>query len=223
MSVFLIPDKSEIKPDIPLGTPDNPNYQVFTIANVITFMRLILTVVFLYLFVTDSNRYIALAIYATAASTDWLDGQIARATQTVSWYGKLLDPLCDRFLLFTGVVGLAYRGELPLWIPILLIGRDMYLAAGSKVLQKYRRRPLDVVYIGKVATAFLLFGFTWMLLGVPAFSGFGWVNASWLPLLNAQAGCVGILFVYVGCICSVATACVYTYQGLGVMKENPKA
>ncbi len=220
MSVFLIPDKSEINPDIPLGTPDNPNYQVFTIANVITFFRLILTLVFLYLFVTDSNRYVALAIYAIAASTDWLDGQIARATQTVSWYGKLLDPLCDRFLLFTGVLGLAYRGELPLWIPVLLIGRDVYLGAGSKYLQKYRRRPLDVVYIGKVATAFLLFGFTWMLLGVPTLSGFGISQSSWLPLLNDQAACVGILFVYIGCICSVATAVVYTIQGLAVVNSG---
>ena len=222
MSVFLIPDKSEIKPGVPLGTPENPNYKVFTIANVITFMRLILTLVFLYLFVTDANRYVALAIYATAASTDWLDGQIARATQTVSWYGKLLDPLCDRFLLFTGVIGLAYVGELPLWIPILLIGRDIYLGIGSKLLQAYRRRPVDVVYIGKVATAFLLFGFSWLLLGVPVVSGFGVSQASWLPLLNGQSACIGLLFVYVGCVCSVITAIVYTIEGVRIAKESKR-
>ncbi len=220
MSVFLIPDKSEIKPDIPLGTPDNPNYKVFTIANVITFIRLILTLVFLYLFIHDSNRFVALVIYAIAASTDWLDGKIARATQTVSWYGKLLDPICDRFLLFTGVIGLAYRGELPLWIPILLIGRDVYLAAGSKFLQRYRRRPLDVVYIGKVATALLLAGFTWMLLGVPMVDGFSLINASWLPLLNSTPACFGILFVYVGCICSIITAVVYSIEGLDIIKQS---
>ncbi len=220
MSVFLIPDKSESNPDIPLGTPENPNYKVFTIANVITFIRLVLTVVFLYLFITDANRYIALVIYAVAASTDWLDGKIARATQTVSWYGKLLDPICDRFLLFTGVIGLAYRGELPLWIPILLIGRDVYLAAGSKILQKYRRRPLDVVYIGKVATALLLIGFTWMLLGVPVIDGFNITSATWLPLLNNQPACLGILFVYIGCICSIITAGVYTVEGLAIRHES---
>ncbi len=220
MSVFLIPDKSESNPDIPLGTPENPNYKVFTLANVITFIRLILTVVFLYLFITNANRYIALVIYAVAASTDWLDGKVARATQTVSWYGKLLDPICDRFLLFTGVIGLAYRGELPLWIPILLIGRDVYLAAGSKVLQKYRKRPLDVVYIGKVATALLLIGFTWMLLGFPVLEGFNITTASWLPLLNNKPACLGILFVYIGCICSIITACVYTFEGLAIKHES---
>ncbi len=223
MSVFLIPDKSEINPDIPLGTPDNPNYKVFTIANVITFIRLILTLVFLYLFITDANRFVALVIYAVAASTDWLDGKIARATQTVSWYGKLLDPICDRFLLFTGVIGLAYRGELPIWIPILLIGRDVYLAAGSKFIQRYRKRPLDVVYIGKVATALLLIGFTWMLLGVPVVNGFGITRAPWLPLLNEQGSCLGILFVYIGCICSIITAVVYTIEGLAVRNSSKNA
>ena len=74
-----------------IGTSEYPSNQVFTISNFITFLRLVLTFVFLYLFVTDFNRYVALVIYAVAASTDWLDGQIARLTQTVSWlvqYGK---------------------------------------------------------------------------------------------------------------------------------------
>ncbi len=220
MSVFLIPDKSEANPDIPLGTPENPNYKIFTLANFITFIRVILTLVFLYLFITDANRYIALVIYALAASTDWLDGKVARATQNVSWFGKILDPICDRFLLFTGVIGLAYRQELPLWIPILLIGRDVYLAIGSKLLQRYRKRPLDVVYIGKVATALLLIGFCWMLLGYPVLDGFNWISATWLPLLNSDKACLGILVVYVGCICSIITAIVYTIEGLNIKNES---
>ncbi len=222
MPIFLIPDKSKRNPDIPEGTPENPNYKVFTIANVITFLRLILTIVFFYLFVTDANRYIALIIYAVAASTDWLDGKIARATQTVSWYGKILDPICDRFLIFTGVVALAYKGELPLWIPILLIGRDVYLAAGSKYLQKFRERPVDVVFIGKVTTALLLVGFTWMLLGFPVLNGFDLTQISWLPLLNNESACMGILIVYLGCICSVITALVYTFEGLSIIHESRK-
>ena len=41
-----------------------------------------------------------------AAITDFLDGQIARRTNTVSWVGKIMDPIMDRLLLFTGVLGL---------------------------------------------------------------------------------------------------------------------
>ena len=94
--------KKKIKKEL-IGTSDYPSNKIFTISNFITFTRLILTLVFLYLFVTDNNRVIAIVIYAVAASTDWMDGQIARMTKTVSWLGKVMDPICDRALLFTGV------------------------------------------------------------------------------------------------------------------------
>ena len=97
--------KKKIKKEL-IGTSDYPSNKIFTISNFITFTRLILTLVFLYLFVTDNNRVIAIVIYAVAASTDWMDGQIARMTKTVSWLGKVMDPICDRALLFTGVLGL---------------------------------------------------------------------------------------------------------------------
>ena len=107
--------KKKIKKEL-IGTSDYPSNKIFTISNFITFTRLILTFVFLYLFITNENRYIALIIYAIAASTDWMDGQIARMTKTVSWLGKMMDPIVDRALLFTGVLGLVGRGELPIWV-----------------------------------------------------------------------------------------------------------
>ena len=158
----------------------------------------------------------ALACYAVAAVTDFLDGQIARRTQTVSWLGKIMDPVMDRVLLFTGVLGLLFHGELPLWVPVFVIGRDVYLAIGGAVLQRYRKRPVDVVYIGKIATALLMFGFCDLLLGAPVVSGLGLVGASWLPGLNAEPAAIGIFFVYAGCACSFVTACVYTKKGLEV-------
>ena len=158
----------------------------------------------------------ALACYAVAAVTDFLDGQIARRTQTVSWLGKIMDPVMDRVLLFTGVLGLLFNGELPLWVPVFVIGRDVYLAIGGAVLQRYRKRPVDVVYIGKIATALLMFGFCDLLLGAPVVSGLGLVGASWLPGLNAEPAAVGIFFVYAGCAFSFVTACVYTKKGLEV-------
>ena len=151
--------RKKIKKEL-IGTSDYPSNKIFTISNFITFTRLILTGVFLYLFVTDFNRYVALVIYAVAASTDWLDGQIARMTKTVSWLGKLLDPIVDRALLFCGVVGLVAREELPLWICLAIVGRDIYLFLGNFVVKRYHKRPIDVVFVGKLATALLMSGFT---------------------------------------------------------------
>lgn len=202
----------------PLGSPDNPSSQILTVANVITIARLLLTLVFLALFVTHVNRTLSIAIYAVAACTDWMDGQIARRTQTVSWFGKVLDPICDRVLLFTGVLGLVVVGELPAWCAFLVIGRDCYLACGALVVRRYRERPVDVVYIGKVTTALLMFGFCDLLLGLPMVEGLSVTHAAWLPGLNDVAGPVGLLFVYAGCVCSLLTAVVYTCEGAAIVR-----
>lgn len=207
-------------PSAPVGTSNNPSHRVLTLANAITVARIALTIVFIVLFTGGFNRIACLVIYAVAASTDFLDGQIARRTQTVSWFGKLLDPAVDRFLLFTGVLGLCIVGDLPVWIPVLLIGRDVVLAIGMALLQRYRRRPVDVLYIGKVATALLLFGFSWLLLGLPLVDGLGIVDVSWLPLLNHQAACPAILLVYAGTVCSMITGALYVIEGFQIRSEE---
>lgn len=212
--------KKKIKKEL-IGTSDYPSNKIFTISNFITFIRLILTFVFLYLFVTDFNRYVALVIYAVAASTDWLDGQIARMTKTVSWLGKMMDPVVDRALLFTGVVGLVARAELPLWICVVIIARDAYLFCGNLVVRRFHKRPIDVVYTGKAATAMLLIGFCLMLLGMPVVTGPALVPASlsWLPGLNGSAVPLGMLFVYLGVVLSVLTGVIYTVKGAVAIKR----
>ena len=119
--------KKKIKKEL-IGTSDYPSNKIFTISNFITFTRLILTLVFLYLFVTDNNRVVAIVIYAIAASTDWMDGQIARMTKTVSWLGKVMDPICDRALLFTGVRVNSYSSiENAVILPYVNVGRHARL------------------------------------------------------------------------------------------------
>ncbi len=212
--------RKKIKKEL-IGTSDYPSNKIFTISNFITFTRLILTGVFLYLFVTDFNRYVALVIYAVAASTDWLDGQIARMTKTVSWLGKLLDPLVARALLFCGVVGLVAREELPLWICLAIVGRDIYLFLGNFVVKRYHKRPIDVVFVGKLATALLMSGFTLMLLGLPVLDGLCIVpdSLTWLPGLNCTPVPLGIFFVYAGVCCSLLTGLVYTVKGLQAIRN----
>ena len=206
--------------EMPVGTSENPSSEVFTVANVITFCRLALTIAFLLLFAGGIHRTAALVCYVIAATTDFLDGQIARRTQTVSWLGKIMDPIMDRILLFTGVLGLLIVGDLPLWVPVFVIGRDVYLALGGLILQHFRRRPIEVTYIGKTATALLMFGFCDLLLGLPVIEGLGIVDLAWLPGLNSQPAALGIFFVYLGVVCSFATAVVYTAEGVDIIRKS---
>ncbi len=206
--------------EAPVGTPENPSSAIFTVANFITLCRLILTMFFLFLFPKAHARGVALVCYVIAAVTDFLDGQVARRTQTVSWLGKIMDPIMDRVLLFTGVLGLVMADELPFWVALVVIGRDVYLAGGAVYLQQYQRRPVDVVFVGKIATACLMFGFCDMLLGIPVVNGLGIFDKWWLPGLNSQPVALGILFVYVGLFFSILTAVIYTCKGIQIIREK---
>jgi len=206
--------------DAPVGTPDNPSNAIFTVANVITFCRFALTILFLYFYINDRNRVLALTLYTIAAVTDFLDGTVARATQSVSWLGKIMDPVMDRVLLFTGVLGLMVNGELPVWVAVFVIGRDAYLAGGAMRLQKYRHRPIDVVYVGKAATALLMSGFCCLLIGWPTTPGLGLLEIDWLPGFGAGTVGFGIWLVYAGIVCSTITAVIYTREGFFLKHES---
>ncbi|MDO4796392.1 MAG: CDP-alcohol phosphatidyltransferase family protein [Coriobacteriales bacterium] len=202
----------------PLGSSENPSNRVLTVANVITACRFVLTMVFLVLFVRneEQTRMIALVCYAVAACTDFLDGQVARRTQTVSWVGKIMDPIMDRILLFTGVIGLMAVGELPIWVAVFVVARDAYLAVCAMLLQRYQHRPMDVIYVGKAATALLMTGFVDLLIGLPIIAGLGLVQVAWLPGLNGTPAALGIFCVYAGLVCSFTAAVIYTAKGLRI-------
>lgn len=188
------------------------HHTVYSVANLITVVRLLMVPFFFTVLVgADSERghLTAFMIYAIAASTDWIDGQIARRTHTVTQFGKIVDPLVDRLLLASGVVGLYLIGVLPLWIPILLLGRDVYLLYGAYVLERYKV-ILPVTYIGKLTTAVLFTGFASLIAGWPDISGARLIETSWLPGLGSAPVSLGIWFVYAGIILSISAAAHYT-------------
>ncbi len=192
---------------------DEPIDKVFTVPNVISFIRLCMVPAFLVLLFNGQNLA-ATVLFAVAASTDWVDGQIARRTHQVSRLGQLLDPAVDRILMISGVAGLFFVGRLPLWIIVVVLLRDgSLLLGGSYILKRYNVR-VAVVYAGKVATTFLFVGFAGLLLDWPLLAGLGWCDWSWLPGFNGQAVSWGIWFVYAGLGLAVYTTCHYVSTAL---------
>lgn len=182
--------------------------RIFTAANVVSFVRLCMVPLFLVL-LFQGRGIAAAAVFALAASTDFLDGQIARRTHTVSRLGRLLDPAVDRLLMISGVVGLLVVGRLPLWIVVLVLARDLALLLGGMYfLRRYGAR-VDVIYAGKVCTTLLFVGFAGLLLNMPLLPGLSLVDVSWLPGLNGAACSWGIWFIYAGLALGVFTTAHY--------------
>jgi len=102
---------------------------------------------------------------ATAAVTDYLDGKLARALGQTSRLGILLDPAADRLYILATVVAFVVRDIIPLWLAVLLLGRDLVVGMGLLVLRRHGYGPLPVHQLGKAATFALLYAFPLLLLG----------------------------------------------------------
>lgn len=192
--------------------------RIFTIPNVISFIRLCMAPVYMVLLL---NGYDLLAtfMFALAAGTDWIDGQLARRTHCVSKLGQLLDPAVDRILMSCGVIGLMLVGRLPIWIVVVVLGRDLMLLIGGAYLLKRYHERVAVIYPGKVATTFLFVGFAGLLLNMPLLGGLGWFDASWLPGFGSEACSWGIWFVYAGLVIGLFTTLYYLLAGYRKMQK----
>jgi cardiolipin synthase len=102
----------------------------FTIANAVTLARLVLIPCFGFLWWRGQHGA-ALAVFAGAALSDWLDGFLARVLDQRTRLGQILDPAADKLLLLVSFLTAAARGAVPRWLAALVIGRDVVLASGG--------------------------------------------------------------------------------------------
>lgn len=207
--------------------PEEATAKILTLANVVSFVRLLMVPAYLILLLNGYDLA-ATIVFAVAAGTDFLDGQIARRTHTVSKLGQILDPAVDRVLMVTGVLGVFLVGRIPLWVIVLVVVRDAYLLGfGAWLLSKYHIR-VPVVYPGKFATTFLFIGFAGLLLNWPLVPGLGWCDLSWLPGFNGQMVSWSIWFIYAGLVLSMGVTVYYSVvaakklaRALAERKEAP--
>jgi cardiolipin synthase len=137
--------------------------QFMTVPNLLSMLRLALVPVFLYLLLNE--KYLsAIVVLALSSLTDYLDGYFARKFNQVTRLGQLLDPAADRLYIFSTLVGLSITGIIPVWLALVIIGRDVVLAIAYPILATYGYGPLPVHYLGKTGTFALLYAFPLLLM-----------------------------------------------------------
>lgn len=185
---------------------------ILTLANVITVLRLALIPFFFWALVYGDNNDLAFFLFVVTASTDWLDGQIARRTGTVTQIGKVIDPLVDRLLIAASLIGLyvVEPQRIHLWLLVVLIARDVYLLYGAWVLERHGKR-LAITVLGKVTTFVLMCGFGGLVWNFP------WLTLPGIPVALGPVHFViggmrplGAYLVYIGLALSLTAATQYT-------------
>jgi cardiolipin synthase len=171
--------------------------RILTVPNLITVVRLCCLPLFLWLLFGREDRVAAAVLLGLLGATDFLDGYVARHFHQVSTVGKVLDPVADRVLFIVGVGAIVVDGSVPVWFAVVVLAREVVVAAATLILAAMGARRIDVSWWGKAGTFSLMFAFPLFLLANSSFP---------LPgLAEFAAWCFGL----VGVVLSYYAAALY--------------
>ncbi len=106
---------------------------VGNLPNLLTLTRILLLPFFAATLIYDQYLY-ALLIFIAASITDYFDGLIARLKNQITYFGTILDPVADKFFLFTSFILMTNSGLIPKWVTVIVISKDLIVITGSLIL-----------------------------------------------------------------------------------------
>lgn len=179
------------------------------IPNRLTIIRVILVPIFVFLYLNSAlvpapvNRYAALAVFALASFTDYLDGYLARKWGLVSNFGKFMDPLADKLLVCAALICFVQDGSLPAWIVIILIGRE-FIISGFRLVAASDGIVIAAGIWGKCKTVIQMF--MAMSLMLP----WTW---QWFQIIQQ-------ILIYASVALTIISVVDYIKNNIQVLKEN---
>ena len=166
--------------------------RALNLPNSLTLLRIALIPFFVGVYDDESfsSRLIAAAIFLVAASTDLLDGYLARRRSEVTKVGKLLDPLADKLLVVSALILLVDQRAIPPWLVILLIGRELAVT-GLRAVAAAEAIILPAESGGKYKTVAQIVAIAFLLVESPAtpplFHQIGWLFLILATLLSLSS------------------------------------
>lgn len=159
----------------------------WNLANVVTVLRIAVVPVFAVVLLADgghttSGRVLATGLFVLAAATDRVDGWLARRSNQVTDLGKMLDPIADKLLIGTALVLLSWLGDLPWWVPAVVLVRELGITVMRFFLLRYVVLPASRG--GKLKTVLQSVAIPLFLLPLDRLPGFVTVVA-WVAMVAA--------------------------------------
>lgn len=170
----------------------------WTASNMLSVFRGLLAIP-IAIFINSGDVWIAFGLCWFASFTDWADGYVARKTNTVSEWGKILDPIADKIIVGIIMVMLVLNNSLPLWFVIAVVSRDIIIVLGGIILRRYTPVIVPSKMSGKLAVTAIA------LTGVSALVGWNEVRD------------VGI---YVSCVVMAVSLIDYGMRFNGIIRQN---
>ncbi|MBD8703929.1 CDP-alcohol phosphatidyltransferase family protein [Frigoribacterium sp. CFBP9039] len=177
-----------------------------TVPNAITLVRLLLLPVFIVLIV-DRHYWSSMVVIAVVFLTDFVDGFVARKTNSISELGKWLDPVADRLTVIAVVAAFALGGLLPWPVFVLILLPDVLLSIVSLVA--FGGASFPVTWVGKVRTAFIFTGLLLLLVGVALVDQGRVDGAAGLESVGQTVETVASVLLVIGLIGHYVAAVIY--------------
>jgi CDP-diacylglycerol---glycerol-3-phosphate 3-phosphatidyltransferase len=183
------------------GSDGVPRASNWNLPNLITVVRILLAPVFIWMLLADGGadtwlRWAAGVLFILAIATDGVDGAIARRRNLVTELGKLLDPIADKVLTGGALVCLSILGELPWWVTIVILVREIGITVFRFAVIKGGVIPASRG--GKLKTLFQSIAISLALL--PFWTIFGpwvyWVNGIFMTIAVILTVVTGIDYLW---------------------------
>jgi cardiolipin synthase len=116
-----------------------PGSYIRYVPNTLTILRLLATP-FIFWMMYQRQYVAVLILFAIVATTDTIDGRIARKYNVISKFGAIADPIADKLLLSGSFLIMAITGDFPQWLAILVLGRDLLILLAAAALYLIRRQ-----------------------------------------------------------------------------------
>ncbi|MCK6512568.1 CDP-diacylglycerol--glycerol-3-phosphate 3-phosphatidyltransferase [Myxococcota bacterium] len=148
-------EKRERRKRKPLTPPTNFRRELYAIPNVLTYIRILMIPLVLFVLERDSRLYsfYAACIFAAACVTDFLDGYLARKLNQITILGKLIDPLADKLIVAATLIIMVPMGRVPSWVVIVLLSRE-FAITGLRGIAASEGLVIAASSLGKHKTAF---------------------------------------------------------------------
>ena len=122
-------------------------------------------------FIMKNGNYIAAIFFIIAASTDGVDGYIARKRKQVTIFGKFLDPIADKLLVTAAIIALVERREVTGWSAMIIIGRE-FMVTGLRLVAAGEGIVISASKWGKIKTVMQVIAISVSLIPVSSFINF---------------------------------------------------
>lgn len=169
--------------------------------NKLTIGRIISVPVFVLLYLNELNVS-ALIVYILASLTDMLDGMIARSRNLITGFGKIMDPLADKVLVYSAFCLFIEKGAMPSWMLMLILARE-FIVAGVRTVAASDGKLIAAAMSGKIKTVLQMIAVALII----------------IKDIHPTAKLLADLFLWASLVMTVISGAEYVYKNIEVFKE----